>query len=1088
MASLVQHPFRRIRRFTRTRSRVEVLFVVIWVLAWVTMGSTKWISPAGRASARAASPVQRVRMSPADASSAGLRFTSIGCSTNGVELSVSWDGGAFALPPFLEFFARTNLVAGGWELVGWTQAEMGETNLDVVVGADRLPGGADTVPSAAFFSVTASDGLGDDWADDDNDGVPNAVEQARGTNPRRADTDGDGYPDGEEVAYAATGRELPDFDLSDLPDAFAGTLPYATYPAAIAVDLPFAVELAGRRSTRAIVHFCGTVTFPVVGSTVNAQNYAISTRPSSLYAASHAVVAAYGLMFMPMGYSGSQLRAGIVHASNGRWFVAEWRNMMDAAGFTQLSPGYATFRLAVAEAEPGTVHVRYLSLTGGLDGTDALVGAHGFNGAPDLLVSDGVPGSVSSGDVISYRFGTGTDPLDPDTDGDGLRDGWEAEHGMDPRVPNDASDPRLAPDADPDNDGLANRRESELGTDPFQPDSDNDGLDDGWESRYADFGFDPLVPNVNGAVENTGPDEDLDGDGLTNREECEWGTDPGEPDTDRDGVPDGTEVAQSGDPADAEDGGRPNSRVLATLTLGDHSRSQSEKSCLTFTPVPNSGPGGVPAAISRISARYDGCAPLTVPLKPGWRYEVRLDHAGSDPAYTGTPKPDYDYTLEFSPKPESVLLDDPQGLFGVHGWDDGPFLARDKAATATVYRLEFVTPAGDPVAAPKSSLGDGQNEFTYDDATSSLDLSLKVRVLPSLPSEWATRMGTFSLPSIEGVTLEWTGGSNGRASATGNEFTARATYRGYPTHNGGFGRKTATFTLGGLTVSQDFEVFFPKFGKNHPACPTCPNCSNWFYYWREGDVCSIPENARWSTVIDGITTILGKYDPEGGVIILADVASNMEGGEFVLPNVSFVVTNVVYLVDHEPTSDNISVMSGSQGIPGHRYFVRTMQSQNEVRDRILSLGGTRKGIACVAAVIAHEQCHADIQGEASRQLALLDECWNRRDTAEQTYGKDSLEYAMADRAFRQTNYACPDDDGDHVYDGGEKSAYKGLYSREDNPDTYGIAQLPDWTSYRAYGDDEVRARLLETNTSEDRYHVDCDWSNPGCQHETPFGP
>ena len=73
-------------------------------------------------------------------------------------------------------------------------------------------------------------------------------------------------------------------------------------------------------------------------------------------------------------------------------------------------------------------------------------------------------------------------------------------------------------------------------------------------------------------------------------------------------------------------------------------------------------------------------------------------------------------------------------------------------------------------------------------------------------------------------------------------------------------------------------------------------------------MCSIPENARWSTVIDGITTILGKYDPEGGVIILADVASNMEGGEFVLPNVSFVVTNVVYLVDHEPTSDNMSVM------------------------------------------------------------------------------------------------------------------------------------------------------------------------------------
>ncbi|MDO5318074.1 MAG: hypothetical protein Q4G65_05555, partial [bacterium] len=197
MASFVRHPFRRIRHFIRTRSRVEVLFVAVWVLAWVPMGSTKWISPAGRAPARAASPVQRVRMSPADASSADLRLTSIDCSTNGVALSVVWDGGAFALPPFLEFFARTNLVAGGWELVGWTQAEAGETNLDVVVGADRLPGGVS--PSTAFFAATAYEGLGGDDADDDRDGFTNAEERARGTNPRRADTDGDGLDDGEEV-------------------------------------------------------------------------------------------------------------------------------------------------------------------------------------------------------------------------------------------------------------------------------------------------------------------------------------------------------------------------------------------------------------------------------------------------------------------------------------------------------------------------------------------------------------------------------------------------------------------------------------------------------------------------------------------------------------------------------------------------------------------------------------------------------------------------------------------------------------------------------------------------------------------------
>ncbi|MDO5318940.1 MAG: hypothetical protein Q4G65_09960, partial [bacterium] len=155
-------------------------------------------APHVRTSVRAPSPTSGEDASEgADAQPASLRFTSIDCSTNGVALSVAWDGGAFALPPFLEFFARTNLVAGGWELVGWTQADAGETNLDVVVELDRLPGGVS--PSAAFFAVTASDGIGGDDADDDRDGLSNSEERARGTNPRRADTDGDGLDDGEEV-------------------------------------------------------------------------------------------------------------------------------------------------------------------------------------------------------------------------------------------------------------------------------------------------------------------------------------------------------------------------------------------------------------------------------------------------------------------------------------------------------------------------------------------------------------------------------------------------------------------------------------------------------------------------------------------------------------------------------------------------------------------------------------------------------------------------------------------------------------------------------------------------------------------------
>jgi len=116
--------------------------------------------------------------------------------------------------------------------------------------------------------------------------------------------------------------------------------------------------------------------------------------------------------------------------------------------------------------------------------------------------------------IIEFRT---VDKEKIDTDNDGIPDYFEVLH-ISFLSPSDHTDAAK----DKDKDGLTNLEEYKAGTDLEDPDSDKDGMDDGWEVRY---GLDPLS--------NSDAMKDLDGDGYSNLDEYKAGTDP----TDRNDSP-----------------------------------------------------------------------------------------------------------------------------------------------------------------------------------------------------------------------------------------------------------------------------------------------------------------------------------------------------------------------------------------------------------------------------------------------------------------------------------------------------------------------------------------------------------------------
>lgn len=172
------------------------------------------------------------------------------------------------------------------------------------------------------------------------------------------------------------------------------------------------------------------------------------------------------------------------------------------------SNGNITNAPAFVDKNSGNYRLRWISTCVNAGTNDGVVGSTDLGGTNRILYGTVDMGAYETVDSDSDQLSDaeeeylGTDPLDADSDDDGLNDGEEIQT---------------------------------YGTDPLDEDSDSDGLEDGEEVNT--YGTEPLV------------DADFDGDSLSDSDEVNiHSTDPLDADTDNDDLNDGYEVRNGGDP------------------------------------------------------------------------------------------------------------------------------------------------------------------------------------------------------------------------------------------------------------------------------------------------------------------------------------------------------------------------------------------------------------------------------------------------------------------------------------------------------------------------------------------------------------